>query len=107
MLVVLGCETPPTGPATEGRTKASDGYLSDQATGMAAEDADRLIAEMKSPAAEERIVENAALGAMLGVRGTPSVYLDGRYVETWGNLAFWQAVLAPAPATQPSVTAPR
>ncbi len=41
MLVVLGCETPPTGPATERRTKASDGYLSDQATGMAAEDADR------------------------------------------------------------------
>ena len=41
MLVVLACETPPSGPATEGRTKASDGYLSDQATGMAAEDADR------------------------------------------------------------------
>ena len=41
MLVVLACETPPSGPATEGRTKASDAYLSDQATGMAAEDADR------------------------------------------------------------------
>ena len=75
-----------------------------QAAGL---DADRLIAEMNNPAAEERIVENAALGAMLGVRGTPSVYLDGRFVETWSNLAFWQAVLAPAPATQPSVSAPR
>ena len=60
---------------------------------------------MNNPAAEERIVENAALGAMLRVQGTPAVFLDGRYVETWGNLAFWQAVLAPAP--QPGAEAQR
>ncbi len=49
-LVVLGCETPPSGPAAETRTNASDGYLSDQATGMAAEDADRARPATKRPA---------------------------------------------------------
>lgn len=45
-----------------------------------------------SRAFRERIREDAALGAQLDIRSTPTVFLDGRKMAEWERLDVWQAL---------------
>jgi protein-disulfide isomerase/uncharacterized membrane protein len=44
-------------------------------------------------AGRDRILEDAALGRTLGLRQTPTVYLDGRRLESWSRAELWKALL--------------
>jgi protein-disulfide isomerase len=46
-----------------------------------------------SRAHHNRIVEDTELGRRLGLRSTPTVYLDGRKMEEWRRLDVWQALV--------------
>ena len=43
-----------------------------------------------------RIAEDVALAARLEVRGTPTVFLDGKRFGEWDRIENWRAILAPA-----------
>ncbi len=47
-----------------------------------------------SPEIEERLAQDIQLGIDYGVRGTPSVYINGRYLRGWGHKGVLQAILA-------------
>lgn len=42
----------------------------------------------------DRIAEDVRLGMALKLDGTPSLYVDGRYLEDWTNPEVWRAILA-------------
>jgi protein-disulfide isomerase/uncharacterized membrane protein len=42
----------------------------------------------------DRIAEDVRLGMALKLDGTPSLYVDGRYLEDWTNIEVWRAILA-------------
>jgi protein-disulfide isomerase/uncharacterized membrane protein len=77
-------------------------------------DSNRLVADMRGPVVRRRIAEDAELGSKLGVKSTPTAYLNGRLVPPIArdNLGFWELVAgrmagvtsasAPATATLPS-----
>jgi protein-disulfide isomerase/uncharacterized membrane protein len=46
-----------------------------------------------SRAHHNRIVEDTELGRRLGLRSTPTVYLDGRKMEEWRRLDVWKALV--------------
>ncbi len=57
-------------------------------------DADRLVADINSDAVRIRIAEDIALGKKIGVKGTPAVFLSGRYVPPLvrGSELFWERI---------------
>ncbi len=57
-------------------------------------DAERLAEVMESEEVSQRIAEDIALAHELGVRSTPSVYLNNRAVESWarGVEGFWKGL---------------
>lgn len=48
----------------------------------------------------DRIAEDVRLAFALKLDGTPSIFVDGRYLEDWTNPEVWKAILA-APAATP------
>jgi protein-disulfide isomerase len=62
-----------------------DGYA--KALGL---DVDRLHADMTSPAVNDRLAADKKLADVLGVKGTPTLYVDGReYDPSKGDLGEW------------------
>ncbi|MBP7935363.1 MAG: DsbA family protein [Phycisphaerae bacterium] len=56
-------------------------------------DADRLVADMDSPAVRQVISEDIEAGKRAGVVGTPTLFLNGRPVNlVFGGPTFWQAM---------------
>ncbi len=56
-------------------------------------DADRLVADMGSPAVRQVIGEDIEAGRRAGVVGTPTLFLNGRPVNlVFGGPTFWQAM---------------
>ena len=64
-------------------------------------DAEALIEKMDDPDVQSWIAGDTLQARLVGVKSTPAVFHDGRYVERWGSEAFWKTALSPAPATQP------
>lgn len=56
-------------------------------------DPDALEAAMDDPDSAKRIRRDIAQAKALGVRNTPTVFLDGRVVERWDSPAFWNRAL--------------
>ncbi|HEX3528880.1 MAG TPA: vitamin K epoxide reductase family protein [Thermoanaerobaculia bacterium] len=46
----------------------------------------------------DRVAEDVQLGMSLKLKGTPSVFVDGRTLDEWNNPDLWKAILAPPPA---------
>ena len=57
-------------------------------------DGERLVADMQSEAVRQAVTTDVALAAELDVKGTPTVYLDGRLVPQLClyNPLFWEAI---------------
>lgn len=52
-------------------------------------DIDRFRADMHSKAVDDRLAADKKLADDLGVKGTPTIYVDGREVETKSDLSDW------------------
>jgi protein-disulfide isomerase len=72
--------------ASRGRLEMSDleGYA--KAVGL---DVERFRADMQSAATKARIDADKKLGDELGIRGTPTIYIDGREYDTKVDLGEW------------------
>jgi len=59
-------------------------------------DADKLVADMDSVAVREAVAADVALAAELGVKSTPTAFLEGRRVPRLclNNPVFWEAIAA-------------
>jgi uncharacterized membrane protein len=57
-------------------------------------DADRLTADMNSPAVAQRLAEDAELAKKLGIRHTPMIFVHGKEVESYAAtvIGFWDAL---------------
>jgi protein-disulfide isomerase/uncharacterized membrane protein len=53
----------------------------------------RLAERMTAHVARPRIVEDTEVGRSLGLKATPTVYLDGRKLDDWRRLDLWQALV--------------
>jgi len=74
-------------------------------------DHDELWRHIKTRSIWERIHENVEEGHAAGVKGTPTMFIDGRRMNKWGDSNFWRYLLQqeatpakprPAPATRPT-----
>lgn len=68
---------------------------------------------LRSEKYQKEVSESFQLGTTLGVTGTPTVFVNGKRVETPGTRAEWEAVIRPelgaagqAPAAAPAGTTP-
>lgn len=52
-------------------------------------DVNKFVADMHSKAVDDRLAADKKLADDLGVKGTPTIYVDGREVETKSDLSDW------------------
>lgn len=59
------------------------------------------VEQLDSPAVAERVRADADLGARLGVKAVPTLFLDGRRFDSWRSLKAWEEILRPVAASPP------
>lgn len=69
-------------------------------------------AARRSPQVEQRIQEDIALANDLGIDSVPTIFFNGKKVESWESIAAWQSMIEapayrPSAASGPSIVAPR
>ncbi len=59
-------------------------------------DSNRFRADMENDTVRLAVAKDVELGLALGIKGTPTAFLDGRRLESSqkGDLAFWKALAA-------------
>lgn len=72
-------------------------------------DPERLERDMKGPAVRDRIQSDLSFAQAVGVKGTPTVFLNGRVIPVWGRDRLWQHYLRfrkpePGATTRPAET---
>jgi protein-disulfide isomerase/uncharacterized membrane protein len=64
-------------------------------------DGSGIVEAVRNQSGRDRLAEDIALAAKLGVTGTPAVFLDGKKLSQWQRMETWAAILGPESATAP------
>ena len=57
-------------------------------------DGQRVVAAMEDERVVARVKQAVAQARELGVRGTPTLFLDGRRLKVWAHIEIWDTILA-------------